>query len=486
MSSRPAASHRVPSAPTAWRWPRIDATTLLIIYVVTLVILPSRLVVPGFGANGRPAELIGLALLGIWGLSRLLDVHPRGWQPARVGLVLFLVAAFTGYAAGWYRGVPVEEAHGSDRTLIAIVSLVGVALAAMDAATTRARLDRLLMAACWSGGVMSAVGIGQKVTGRDISVYVRLPGLKYNRPLVGFKTRGGVGTDTLNRIAGTALHYIEFGAVLALLLPIAIHYAMHTEPGRLRQLRWALVGLLAAGAPLAIARSAALGLVLALVVLACVWRPRYIGLGLVASVVGLAAMRLAFPGVLGTIKALFTHLGEDPSISGRTGDYTAVADFVRQRPIFGRGLGTFLPDRFFYLDNQYLGTLIESGYVGLVGIVALFLSPILTGRYIRRHGTDGETRHLGQAFVAVGVVTLVLAGTFDALGFPTFAGLIFLLLGCCGALWRLNIRERQVSETAVVPPLLRPTGDWLRWLPPEVRREPDGLRERVATAAART
>ena len=455
-------------------------------YVFTLVVLPSRLVVPGFGANGRPAQLVGLALLGVWGLSRLLNVHSRGRQPARAAALVFLIAGLTGYAAAWSRSVQIEEAHSADRTLIAVASLVGVALAAMDAATTRARLDRLLMAACWCGGFMSAVGIGQKLTGRDISAYVRLPGLKYNRALVGFKARGALGSVSLNRIAGTALHYIEFGAVLGLLLPIAIHYAMHTKPGLQRQLRWGLVGLLAIGAPLAISRSAAVGVVMSLVVLGCVWRPRYVALGLMASVVGLAAMRLAFPGVLGTIKALFTHLGEDPSISGRTSDYTTVGEFVRQRPLFGRGLGTFLPDRYITLDNQYLGTLIESGYVGLLGIVTVFATPFFVGRNIRRHGTDAETRHLGQAFVAVSLVTLVLSGTFDSLGFPTFAGLIFLMVGCCGALWRLNIRERQVSMTAMTPPVLRPIRDWFRWAPPELRREPDWAAQPVAVPAART
>jgi polysaccharide biosynthesis protein PslJ len=37
--------------------------------------------------------------------------------------------------------------------------------------------------------------------------------------------------------------------------------------------------------------------------------------------------------------------------------------------------------------------------------------------------------------------------TFDALAFPMSSGLLFLLIGCCGAQWRL-VRERAATTGA--------------------------------------
>lgn len=446
------------------------ATSLLVVYLGLLVVLPSRLVVPGLGAAGTPAALWGLLLLFVWLLTRILPVSPPGDQPGRVAVLVFLVTACTSYAAAWMRGIPTIEAHGADRYLISVLSSVGVALTAMDAPATRAELDRVLMSACWFGGFMSLVGIGQYVTKADLSTYIKLPGLKYNKELVGLSARSAQAA--FDRVAGTALHYIEFGAVISLLLPIALHYALHTPPGAKRNARWVLVGVFAVAAPLSIARSATIGLLITIVMLLTVWRGRNVVIGVVVSVITLILMRLAFPGLLGTIRALFTNLGNDTSISGRTDDYVTVGEFYRQRPWFGRGGGTFIPGPYITLDNQYLGTLIGGGLVTLFGVALAFFTPYLMGRHIRRHGTDAETRHLGQALAASGMTTVVLSGTFDSLAFPMFTGVFFVILGATGALWRLNLVERQHSGRLRDPELLRPQRDFFRWLPAELRRPP--------------
>ncbi|MDQ1724979.1 MAG: hypothetical protein QOG52_2007 [Frankiaceae bacterium] len=445
-------------------------TTLLIVYIGLLLVLPSRLVVPGLGAAGTPAQIWGLLLLILWGLTRLMPAAlPRGW-PARLTIVVFFVTGMTSYAAAWLRGVPTVEGHGADRYLIAVLSSAGVALTAMDAPATRAQLDRILMAACWFGGFMSVVGIGQYVTHKDLSTYIKVPGLKYNRELVGLSVRSVHAA--FDRVAGTALHYIEFGAVVTLLLPIALHYAIHTPPGRKRNWRWALVAVFATAAPLSIARSATLGLVLGLFMLMSVWRPRFVAIGLFTSLLALTAMKFAFPGLLGTIRALFTYWNQDSSITARTTDYSTVGQYFSERPWFGRGGGTFIPGPYITLDNQYLGTLVAGGIVTLVGVIAVFLSPFLIGRHIRRYGTDAETRHLGQALAASGLITVVLSGTFDSLAFPTFTGLLFVIVGASGALWRLNLKEGQVSAAARDPQILREQRDYFRWVPKEIRREP--------------
>src|SRR5688572_9281159 len=40
---------------------------------------------------------------------------------------------------------------------------------------------------------------------------------------------------------------------------------------------------------------------------------------------------------------------------------------------FGRGLGTFDPTLYFYLDNQYLGSLLEGGVLGVTTLIITYV-----------------------------------------------------------------------------------------------------------------
>ncbi len=44
-----------------------------------------------------------------------------------------------------------------------------------------------------------------------------------------------------------------------------------------------------------------------------------------------------------------------------------------------------------------------------------------------------QQRELGQALIASIMVAVVSSATFDALTFPMFSGLLFLIIGCAGA-----------------------------------------------------
>jgi polysaccharide biosynthesis protein PslJ len=131
------------------------------------------------------------------------------------------------------------------------------------------------------------------------------------------------------------------------------------------------------------------------------------------------------------------------------------------KPWFGWGLGTFDPRIYFYLDNQYLGTLIETGIVGLVTMAALFLIGLFTARSVYRMSKlAGLTRlgELGRALAASMFVVITSFITFDALAFRMVAGMLFVLLGLIGAAWRiariestrLTWRPRHMSEGSAV------------------------------------
>ena len=107
---------------------------------------------------------------------------------------------------------------------------------------------------------------------------------------------GTRGDTFLARVAGAPSHYIEFGVVLALVLPVALHYAFFAPPGRVRTWRWVQAGTVAFAIPLSISRSATLTVAVTFVMLATVWPWRHRYNAVVVSVFALAVFRVINPG----------------------------------------------------------------------------------------------------------------------------------------------------------------------------------------------
>lgn len=427
---------------------RVDGGTVVALVLLLLFLLPPRLVLSGLGAAGRPVLVAGAAMLSWWAASRLVpSLMTHGRQPVRAIIAAFLVTYLMSYVAGLDRGLDGLEARSADRGLITTLALCGLTLVVADGVTSRKSLDRLLRRLLLAACAMAVVGVIQFVLRFDLTRYITVPGLSLNRPLIGVGSRGSEGSFA--RVAGTAGHYIEFGVVLGMLLPIAVHYALFSQTRAERQRRWLLAGILAAGIPFSISRSAVLALGVGLVVLALSWRNRAQFNGLVALLCLMLGMRLLKPGLLGTIQSLFANAENDPSIQNRQSDYDVVMDYVAARPWFGRGSATFVPERYILLDNQYLGTLVSQGVVGLVALVALFAFAFSLARRIRKTARDEETRHLGQALAASVLVAAVSSATFDSFSFTTFACTTFLVFGAIGALWRLDRSGRAEDEPAV-------------------------------------
>ncbi|MGH8888752.1 MAG: O-antigen ligase family protein [Acidothermaceae bacterium] len=454
-----------------------DAAAMLSLLCGLLFLLPARLVVPGLGAAGRPANILGVALFALWCLGRLVPgLTSRRPQPLH-----WILGAFVGFMMlSWWlayaRGVQPAEGRSAGRYVIELVSLVGMALTAADGLFTRRRLDTVLVRLCYWAGVMAAFGTFEFFTRINAAAYIKIPGLQLNHDLTGVAHRGGGGYNgnLFARVAGTALHYIEFGAVLSMCLPIALHYAIYAKPGRQRKFRWVLFGLLFMNLPFAMSRSAVVGLAVVAITMLTVWaRPMLMRVG-IGFVLALGAFKVAVPGLIGTIRALFTNLSTDPSIQGRTSDYAAITPLIHARPWFGRGGGTYIPDLYRVLDNQYLLTLLEWGLIGLMIMIIVFLSPVFMGRAVRRQAPDDEARHLGQSLMAAALVGVVLSGTFDSLSFPTFASTFFIIIGVTAALWRLTVVERQPRYATHTPSfaVMRQPFDVGRLLPETARKYP--------------
>ena len=272
--------------------------------------------------------------------------------------------------------------------------------------------------------------------------YLHIPGLTANHAFGELNERSG-----FRRVTGTAQHPIEFGVVITLILPVALHYAFQAKKGN-RVWPWSAATAICFAVPLTVARSTILGLVtvVALLLLTWTWRQRRNALLLLP--VGIVIVKTTTPHLLGSILHLFTRASDDPSVQNRLGDYTAAGNYIAHSPIFGRGFFTFLPQIYRTFDNQYLGILVEAGVVGFVALVLLLVGSCVTAFRIRMRARDEETRSLAYALMVSVAVAVVTFATFDAVAFPMCMGVTFVIIGSIGCLWRLTSQPEVAAPAA--------------------------------------
>jgi O-antigen ligase len=417
-----------------WRDWRLDAAFVVGVVALMAYAIPARLVLPGLGAAGVPALVAGLGLLLVWIAARLIPgAFAPGPNPLRFTLGAFVLAVLISALLGFAAGVPESDVSGADRALLRMAALVGIALVVLDGVRDRRRLDALLKTMLAGGVFMAVVGALQFHVGLDLTPDLRPPVLVLNASqLVGISERGG----GIPRVAATANHYIEFGVLMAMLVPLALHFAGHAV-GRARRAAFALAtALFLAGTFYSVSRSAVVSLLVALLVVlvGSSWRR---STRLIASVAALAALAwLAAPALVRTYVDLFSGAVGMSSVESRLSDYPLVVDLIAARPWFGRGPGT-LPSEYLLLDNQWLGALITLGLVGTAALAAVFVVAYVLARRTNLWAADAVDRSLGNALAASIAAAFVASFFFDSLAFSTFAVTTFIVVGASGALWRL-------------------------------------------------
>ncbi|MFB7891625.1 O-antigen ligase family protein [Microbacterium sp. NPDC056044] len=376
--------------------------------------------------------LFGLGSLLLWLFSFLGAARRAATeaQPIRIALGIFLFCVGVSYVMAMSSPLIPDEASPGDVALLALASWAGTLLLTHDGISDRGRLDTLIWRFAVCGGLIALLGIVQVVTRQLWVDQLSIPGLTSTSGY-GLSSRGGYP-----RPAGTAIHPIEYGVILAMILPITLHVAFqHTH--RRTLVRWAPATAVAVILPLTSSRSAYLGALIALVICLIGWtrerRLRVIGV----AVVGLLAMTVLAPNFLSSIIGLFTGASEDPSITSRTDSFALALEFIERNPWFGRGLGTFLP-KYRIFDNQYLLLLVTIGIVGTVAFLALGVTAAVTTIRLRRRLRDDSSRDLAMTLTAAICAGFSCLFMFDAFAFPMTMGTLFLILGLAGALRRVE------------------------------------------------
>ena len=410
-----------------------DVTAYLTVWVVLLFGISAFQVVPGFGAIGSPALLYTLPAVLWWLAARAVPALGLDRSPSamRVTLLLYGWYLLVSYVVAISRPLTELEHNGAHRGLITTISYIGMALLVLDGIDRLDRLTTLLRRVVWGGAFMSIVAVLQFATGDMFQIPV--PGLVWNHELE-VETR-----SVFTRPNGTAMHPIELSVVASALLPLAVHFALHARRGAPRQAAVVAAALIALTIPISLSRSGVLSAITALTIMFFGWgwrRRANAGLLIIGSV---PLLWLLIPGLVGSIYALFAWFEQDTSITARIDRVPAVLALVRERPWLGLGNGTWSVEDYFLLDNEVYATLLAQGYLGLLGVVALFVVGILTALWVEhaRFATD-ETAHLGRSLAAGLAAIGVSFFTFDSFAFRILTSLLFLFLVSGAALLRLT------------------------------------------------
>jgi O-antigen ligase len=165
----------------------------------------------------------------------------------------------------------------------------------------------------------------------------------------------------------------------------------------------------------------------------------------------LIVIKLVLPGTLGAIKQSFLPAGglvaEQQSMpgasgSGRLADIGPALQEWKQAPLFRVGFGTRIVDgsgggrgpTANVLANQWLGTLLETGIIGLFAWLWFF------ARVVRRFGKEAKEDDSERGWLLVSIAAAVAAFavgmfTYDAFSFIQVTFLSFVLIGLgCAAL----------------------------------------------------
>ena len=436
------------------RLPRsADATTILAIFVALQFVLPSRLVMNGLPLSLSAASLVALGLGALWLCTQLTTTlgAAKGRNPVRTMLFAYSFVLVASYASSAIRYLDADERAIGDTTMVRVFALIVVGLAVCDGVRSLERIYFLLRVIVVCGSAVAVVGILQYLFAFDLTPYMRVPGMHFWSMTDSVGSRNG-----LVRAAGTTSNPLEFGVFCAMVLPLAIHAAFHAlQSGRRAGFWWTCVGLLGVGLMFSVSRSAIVGVTAAALALFCGWSARRRVWMLVAALGFAVVIKIVSPGLLNTFRSLFQNADQDSSVQWRTHDYETAQQLISQHFWLGRGTGTWYAPKHEIFDNQYLLTLVDSGVLGLITFVGIFVAGVYAAIRVRilwsqspqggdlpRHDPD-----LALSLVASLVVIFPTFATFDFQAFPSVTALAFLLAGLGGALLRVA-RAEAIGEPA--------------------------------------
>jgi O-Antigen ligase len=233
---------------------------------------------------------------------------------------------------------------------------------------------------------------------------------------------------------GPTQHGLAMVTMLTLALPFAVMGLISARTHGHRVLYGLAVVLIFAGAVCTQRKTSIVAPAAAILVVAA-YRPRQMLRLAPFAALMLVAVHLLAPAALGGVWGQITGgFFESSSTIGRTADYEAIAPDVVTHPMLGRGYGTTDPTRsddYRILDNQYLGWLIQIGFLGLAVYLALLAAAMALAHSVIRRARDPVSRDTGLAAMAGFAAFCVASALFDLASFIQVPYLFCFIAGLC-------------------------------------------------------
>ena len=496
----------IPRSPRSDFWPRTSSCTggktpaalvlaIVVIYVAAHVasrwswlvsglvivdlLIPSdgRYTLAGMSAfQLEPYRLFVALLLVGWAASLLCDPRVKlrrtGFE-GPLGLILFATAGSLLLNPARLSGTMsfVIKSISLEASFLLVIYLV------VSVVRTRAILDWLVKILVCAGTIEGLSAIVERKIGYSVFNHLHplLPIFHFNDPSATDVIRSGNA-----RAEGASGISIELGAVMAMLVPFAIYLGVTRS-----QRRWyAAAMVILAGGFATGSRTGLIAIVVMLIVF--LWlRPRQTLRCWPTLIPVLLVTHFLDPGAIGGLYASFNPQGglvasESQTFYGPGGTQENASrlsrwgpelhKFASYNPLFGEGFGTRVvgrtsvnekltglgdysfdgqassvggsQDNAEILDDQWLGTLLETGVIGVIGWLWLF------GRAIKRLGVRAKLeRNTRDGWLPVAMAA-ALAGFvasmwfYDAFNFTQGDFLMHLLIGFTAALLLLPVAAR--------------------------------------------
>jgi len=426
----------------SWR----SALTTLILVVLFIPI--RRYALPGnLPFQLEPYRLMVL-LIGLgWFASLLVDPRVRlrrtGFEGPMAMIVIAILASDIANP-GRVNGLSKDVA----KTLTFSFSYFLVFYLMVSVIRSPELVERFVKVLVGGGAVVAVAAIYEYRTGYNLFNHVAdlVPVLKPSGPPI-IPERGG-----RLRVYASSQHPIALGAALVLLLPLAIYLARTSG-----KKRWSLIGgLLLMGALATLSRTGIIMLIALLIVLVRL-RPELKRLWPVIIPL-LAVVHVALPNTLGSLTGSFhpkgglvasEQVGKGTYGSGRLADLGPGLHEAKSRLLFGEGYGTRITEwgraNAPILDDQWLGTLLETGLLGFISWIWLFGRAYR--RLARRARSDPSPRGwLLAALAACAVAFPIGMMTYDAFAFIQVNLMMYMLLAFGAIL--LALPEQPTTEVA--------------------------------------
>lgn len=417
----------------SWR-ALISAIVLVILFIpMKRYMLPASLPV-----RLEPYRFVVAIVVLIWLTSALIDprVRLRRTRVVDLPLLAFVLAIGASEIVNHARVATVSsdvlKALLFFASFIAVLFLVVSVLRSLDDVEF---VVRMLVA---GGAVVAFFALIESRTGYNVFNH-----LAQIVPILRFVGGGEtIERGSRLRVFASSQHPIALGAALAMLVPLGFY--MWRRTGRAR---WACATLLLLLGSLATVSRTAI-VMLGVIGLVFVWlRAREIKRLWPLIFPALIVVHFALPGALGSFRLSFAPKGglvaQQANASVGSGRLATLGPSLHREfvpnPLLGEGFGTRIttPDATVpvpnapILDDQWLGTLLETGVIGALCLLWLFV------QFIRRLGREAKADRGPRGWLLACLAASVAAFaesmlTYDALSFTqvTFILFIFIGLGC--------------------------------------------------------